>query len=61
MPGVYRYRISVDINQLLAGGEIEQALVLGIRAMHEARGEVANFIDGVQHRGVREGKLGVGS
>jgi hypothetical protein len=51
--GILRQSLTLDINQHLTRGEIEIALTLGIRAMHEARGEVANEIDGVHLRGAR--------
>jgi hypothetical protein len=52
-PGIVRQTLTVDINQRLSRGEIERIFSLGVGAMHEARGEVAEVFDGVKGRGAR--------
>jgi hypothetical protein len=53
-PGILRYTMVVDVNQRLTGGEIEQIFALGIRAMHEKRGEIAEVVDGRKCRPRRD-------
>jgi hypothetical protein len=51
--GIFRQILVIDINQRLARGEIERIFALGVRAMHEARGEVAGEFQGVRLREAR--------
>ncbi len=53
-PGVFRQTLTIDINQQLSRGEIERIFSLGVRAMHVARGEVAEVVNGVKTRGARK-------
>ncbi len=53
-PGIFRQSFTLDINQQLSRGDIERIFSLGVRAMHEARGEVADVVNGVKMRGARK-------
>jgi hypothetical protein len=52
-PGIYEQTLRIHINQKLSRGDLEQVLSLGVRAMHEARGQLVEVVAGKKLRGAR--------